>query len=291
MKFGTNIMGVGFRHLADVATAFDELGFESVWVPEHLVFPADAPTNYPLTINGAPPFTPDTPTYDAWVVLAYIAAATRRIRLGTNVYILPLRHPLQTARSVVTLDRLSNGRAILGVGVGWLAAEFESVGLGFADRGRRTDAAIDVIRALWTEDVIEVHDEHFDFGPVKFQPKPLQRPSIPIEVGGYAKPALRRAGARGDGWVEIGSTSIDDFRAKVDVVLQARADAGRTGHFEITVGGALANDPANYEALATAGATRILVDARFTMGPRLDADQLIAWATAFSDAHIDETFP
>lgn len=286
MKFGINIMGVSFRHVPEVARAYEALGFESIWMPEHLVFPAEPVTHYPLAINGAPPFTPDTPTYDPWVVLAFIACATERIRLATNVYILPLRHPLQTARSVVTADRVSGGRITLGVGVGWLDAEFAYTGQSFQDRGLRTDAAIDVLRALWRDDVIEVHDEHFDFGPVKFQPKPLQSPTIPIEVGGYSSAALRRAGERGDGWVEIGSATVAEFRERVETVLRIRADARRDGPFEITVTGELANDPTQYRALADAGATRIVIDPRAHLGPRLVPDQAIDWATQFAIRHV-----
>jgi alkanesulfonate monooxygenase SsuD/methylene tetrahydromethanopterin reductase-like flavin-dependent oxidoreductase (luciferase family) len=187
---------------------------------------------------------------------------------------------------VVTLDRVSNGRVILGVGVGWLEAEFEYVGLPFRDRGHRTDAAIDAIRKLWSEDVIEVRDEHFSFGPVRFEPKPLQRPTIPIEVGGFSTPALRRAGHRGDGWVEVGSRSVADFREKLDTVMEARGQAGRGGLFEVTVTGELANDPSQYEALAEAGATRVVVDPRATLGPRLQAEELVRWATEFAAAHI-----
>jgi probable F420-dependent oxidoreductase len=279
-------MGLSFRHFPEVARSFEAQGFESIWIPEHLVFPSEAPANYPVAINGAPPFTPDTPTYDPWVVLAYIAAATERIRLATDVYILPLRHPLQTARSVVTLDRVSNGRVTLGIGVGWLEAEFEYVGLPFRDRGHRTDAAIDTIRKLWSEDLIEVRNEHFAFGPVKFEPKPVQRPTIPIEVGGFSAPALRRAGHRGDGWVEVGSCSVADFREKLATVMDARAHSGRGGHFEVTVTGQLANDPSQYEALAEAGATRVVVDPRAALGPRLHPEELVAWASDFAAAHM-----
>ncbi len=279
-------MGLSFRHFPEVTRAFESQGFESIWVPEHLAFPVEVPDKYPVTINGAPPFTPDTPTYDPWVVLAYIAAATERIHLATAVYILPLRHPLQTARSVVTLDRVSNGRVILGVGVGWLEVEFDYVGMSFQDRGSRADSAIDGIRKLWSEDVIEVCDEHFDFGPLRFEPKPLKRPTIPIEVGGFSEPALRRAGHRGDGWVEVGSSSVADFRQKLDTVMDARARAGRNGPFEVTVTGELANDPSQYEALAEVGATRVVVDPRATLGPRLRPEELVSWASEFAADHI-----
>jgi probable F420-dependent oxidoreductase len=287
MKFGTAIMGVSLRSLPEVAAAYEVSGFESIWIPEHLVFPAEMPPTYPYSDTGFPPVTPDTPSYDPWVVLAYVASATTRIRLATNIFILPLRHPLQTARSVVTLDRVSGGRVTLGVGVGWLADEFEYLGLDFADRGRRTDAAIAAIRRLWSEDVIEVHDDHFDFGPVKFSPKPLQKPSIPIEVGGTSGAALRRAGRLGDGWIEIGAGDLDDFRRKLAVVLEARRDAGRTGPFEVTASGALAADVDGYRRLEEAGATRVVT------GPRPDSAQgrltpegAMEWAKRFADEVI-----
>lgn len=256
MKFGTSIMGVSLRSYPEVAATFEESGFESIWIPEHLVFPAEMPATYPYSPDGYPSVTPETPSYDPWVLLGYLAAATSRIRLATNIFILPLRHPLQTARSVVSVDRVSGGRVTLGIGVGWLAEEFEYLGLEFANRGKQTDASIRAIRRLWTEDVIEVHDEFFDFGPVRFNPKPLQQPCIPIEIGGASPAALRRAGTLGDGWIEIGSTGIDDFADKLRTVEAARRTAGRSGPFEITASGALADNISDYRRLRDAGATR-----------------------------------
>src|ERR1700730_4241829 len=125
MKFGTSIMGVSFRSYPKVAKAYEDNGFETIWIPEHLVFPAEMPPTYPYSDSGFPPVTSDTPSYDPWVVLSYLDGVTERIRLATNIYILPLRHPLQTPVSVLTLDRVSDGRVTLGVGVGWMADEFE----------------------------------------------------------------------------------------------------------------------------------------------------------------------
>jgi probable F420-dependent oxidoreductase len=283
MKFGTTIMGVSFRAYPEVANAYEENGFESVWLPEHLVFPAEMPPRYPYSDTGYPPVTSDTPAYDPWVVLGYVAAATERIRLATNVYILPLRHPLQTARSVVTVDRVSGGRVTLGVGVGWLPDEFEYLGLDFAGRGRRTDAAIDAIRRLWSEDVIDVANDQFRFGPVKFNPKPLQKPSIPIEIGGVSPPALRRAGRLGDGWIEIGSSDLDEFSARLAVVLQARRDAGRQGPFEVTASGGLARSAEDVRRLEEAGATRVVTGPRPHAGGRLTPQDAIDWAKRFAD--------
>jgi alkanesulfonate monooxygenase SsuD/methylene tetrahydromethanopterin reductase-like flavin-dependent oxidoreductase (luciferase family) len=190
---------------------------------------------------------------------------------------------------VVTLDRVSGGRVTLGIGVGWLPDEFEYLDVDFADRGRRTDAAIDTIRRLWSEDVIEVHDEHFDFGPVKFNPKPLQKPSIPIEVGGSSKPALRRAGRLGDGWIEIGSRDLDDFTAKLGVVMTAREDAGRAGPFEVTAGAALAGGGLDgYRRLEDAGVTRIMATPPRSPSPpwRVTPAAAAEWAKRFADEVI-----
>jgi probable F420-dependent oxidoreductase len=285
VKFGTTLLGVSLRDYPQVASLLERCGFESIWVPEHLVFPTSMPTTYPYSASGLPPVTPDSPSYDPWVVCGYLAAATERIRLGTNIYILPLRHPLQTARSVVTVDRVSGGRVTLGVGVGWLAEEFEYLGLSFGDRGRRADAAIAAVRRLWSEEVVEVHDGFFDFGPVKFYPKPLQRHGIPIEVGGSSPPALRRAGALGDGWIEVGCRDLAEFESKLAVVEAARREAGRTDPFEVTASATLARTVDDYRRLEDAGATRVIAMPR-AMGARLSPAEMADWAKRFSDEVI-----
>ena len=286
MKFGLPFFGISPRYYGEVAQAAEQAGFESVWIPEHLVLPVDIPPTYLYSESGFPPITADTPMYDPWVVLAAVSGVTSTIRLATNVFILPLRHPIATARSVVTLDRISGGRVTLGIGVGWLEEEFDVMGQSFHDRGRRTDEIIDILRRLWSDDVIEQHTGHFDFGPVKFNPKPLQQPSIPIEVGGTSGPALRRAGRLGDGWIEIGSTDLDDFRAKLAVVMEARRNAGRTGPFEVTASGALAHDVDGYRRLEEAGATRVVTGPRPADRGRLTPAEATDWAKRFADEVI-----
>jgi probable F420-dependent oxidoreductase len=286
MKFGAHIMGISLRHVPEVAQAFESNGIDSVWVPEHLVFPATIPATYPYTESGYPQITPDTPSYDPWAVLSYIAAATTTLRLGTNVYILPLRHPLQTARSVVTVDRLSGGRVMLGCGVGWLQDEFDYVDMPFKTRGKRADATIEVLRQLWEDDVIEVHDEHFDFGPVKFQPKPVQKPSIPIHIGGSSPAACRRAGRLGDGWIELGSKDLDDFKDKYEAVMDARRAAGRTGPFEVTMPTPLGNTLDDYRKLEDAGVTRIVVAPHTPRGERPTPQGWADWSKRFADEVI-----
>src|SRR5262249_25092263 len=153
----------------------DRLGFESLWMPEHLVVPLAA-SGSPHHGSDHPPIPSNVPMYDVFTYLSHIAAVTTRIRLGTHVYNIRLRHPFVTARAATTLDVLSNGRLNLGIGASWLREEWEAVGLDFDERGSRVDEAVGVCCRLWNDEVIEHHGEHFDFGPTAFEPKPVQRP-------------------------------------------------------------------------------------------------------------------
>lgn len=288
MKFGVFMIGLSPRHYPDVALACEENGFESIWMPEHLILPAEMPPTYPYSESGYAAIDGDTPMFDPWVVLGSVAHATTSIRLATNIYVLPLRNPFVTARSVITLDRISGGRVTLGAGVGWLEEEFEAVGENFADRGRRAEEIIGILRRLWTEEVIEHHGEFYDFGPVKFRPKPLQQPNIPIEIGGHGPPALRRAGRIGDGWVEVGSKTFDVLESRLAIVRQARADAGREHEpFEVSCG--LGNDVATIERCRDLGVTRVLNGplsdpANRGMDPtRLSKDTFTDWCKRFAD--------
>ncbi len=284
MKIGLPLFGLSPRFYADVAQSAEANGFESVWMPEHLVFPATMPATYLYSESGTPPVDVRTPLYDPWVALAYVAHATTAIRLATNVYVLPLRHPIPVARAVVTLDRLSNGRVTLGIGVGWLEDEFLAVGQSFHDRGARTDAMIDVLRRLWSDDVVEEHGSHFDFGPVTFEPKP-RRGQIPIEVGGATPRALRRAGRLGDGWVEVGCATLDDVREKLDVVLAARRDSGRDGDaFEVTLSGRFGHHLDDVRRAADAGATRIIASPPLTT--RMSPDVVVDFTKRYADEVI-----
>ncbi len=282
MKFGVSFM-FSPRIAAEVAVTLERAGFESLWVPEHLFFPTDMPPTYPYSDTGLPPVTSDTPCYDPWVLMAYLACATESIRLANNIYILPLRHPLAAARSIVTLDRVSGGRVTVGVGVGWMEEEFEWTGQSFHDRGRRTDEIIPILRELWTDDVIEHHGEHYDFGPLKFNPKPVQKGGIPIEIGGASKAAIERAGRLGDGWIEVGSTDLDDLGVKIGVVEQARREAGREElPYEITAMGAHVADLDAMRRAADLGVTRIIVGPWGTMG-RPTPESVAEWADQFAD--------
>lgn len=290
MKFGLGLKqpGIDVAEYPTIAQAAEQRGFESVWLPEHLLLPTTLPATYPYSGSGQAPINPATPELDPWVALAAVAAATSTIRLGTGVFILPLRHPVPTARSVMTLDRVSRGRVTMGIGVGWMAEEFAMVGQSFVDRGSRADECIAVIRHLFTADVVEHHGAHFDLGPAKFEPKPVQH-RVPIEVGGTSPAALRRAGRLGDGWIELGSADLDQVVGRLATIEAARRDAGRADEpFEVTCGLAAeqAADPAIEGRYEAAGVTRIMV-----APPRRDAryavEDVIEWVNRFGDTVID----
>jgi probable F420-dependent oxidoreductase len=287
MKFGLAMFGVSPRHYVEVARSAEEVGFESIWVPEHLVLPTTMSPAYPYSVDGLPPVTSTTPMFDPWVLLGAVAATTTALRLATYVYILPLRHPFVTARSLVTLDRVSGGRVTLGAGAGWLPEEFSAAGQSFGDRGRRMEETIPLLRRLWSEPAVEHHGEFFDFEPVAFEPKPLQRPSIPIELGGHSRPALRRAGRLGDGWIEVGSGDAETFAARLRVVLEARAESGHDrAPFEVSTG--LATDVDRVHRYEDLGATRAIVGPptaarRDTDRTRLDKDDVVAWCHWFAE--------
>ncbi|MFC9977297.1 TIGR03619 family F420-dependent LLM class oxidoreductase [Spirillospora sp. NPDC127200] len=233
MKFGVPL---GLVHPAvwkDLAVAADRLGFESVWLPEHLVFATDLSTaRYPGTEE--PGIRPETPLFDAPAYLCALAAVTERVRLGTAVYLYGLRHPFAAARAFATLDQISGGRAIVGVGAGWYEGEWLAAGVDFATRGRRLDEAIAVSRRLWTEPAVEHRGEFFDFPEVAFEPKPVQA-RLPIVAGGESKAALRRAATLCDGWISMPQT-LERAAPQLDRLRALREEAGREDEpFEITV--------------------------------------------------------
>ncbi|MDA8044760.1 MAG: LLM class F420-dependent oxidoreductase [Actinomycetota bacterium] len=256
MAFGVHLGSVNPRLWADVAEAADRYGFESVWVPEHLVIPLAA-SGSPHHGSEHPPIPATVPVYDAFGVLCFLAARTERIRLGINVYNIGLRHPFVTARAATTVDVLSGGRLELGIGASWLRAEWEAVGLDFDRRGPRVDEAIEVCRRLWSEPEVEHHGEFFDFAPVAFEPKPVQSGGPALQIGGDGEAALRRAATVGTGWMPM-NHSLEQIPAALDRIRARAAQVGRTAPVEVTIHGDVGR-PEDVEAYAAAGVTRVLV--------------------------------
>jgi probable F420-dependent oxidoreductase len=298
MKFGMSLSGLGARHYPEVAAVAEENGFDSVWMPEHLIFPAEMPAFYSYTPDGYPPMHSDTPSFDPFVVLGGVATRTSTIRLATGIFILPLRNPVMVARSVVTLDRMAGGRVVLGIGVGWMPDEFEIVGEDFRNRGARTDEMIDLMRQLWSEDTIEFHGTFYDIPPVRFFPKPVNKQlGIPIVVGGTSPGALRRAGRLGQGWMhhaqihvslysgeENPGTTEEDFAELTEhmaVINRHREEAGRADEpFEFVVGMGAAPD--RIRRVEEMGATTCTVGPS-AAGLRGTKDGFIDWIKRFAD--------
>src|SRR5579859_7006486 len=185
--------------LAHLAQHAEACGVESLWTVEHVVIPKGYQTPYPYSKDGKIPGGEDVAIPDPLLPLSFVAALTKKIKLATGVMILPQRHPLYVAKELATLDLLSGGRTILGIGSGWLKEEFDALGLDFHARGARTDEAIQSLRACWRDNPSSFHGKHFDFGPLMSFPKPAQ-PSIPVHIGGHSPAAARRAGRLGDGF-------------------------------------------------------------------------------------------
>ena len=257
MKLGITFGQLNPRYWNDVAVAADELGFESAWLPEHLVFPTEIRGQL-VPGEEHPPVPPTTPVFDACAYLSYVAGRTERLRLGTFVYLLGIRHPFISARAFATLDVVSGGRAEVGVGAGWLLTEWEAVGLDPRTRGRRLDEAVEVCRRLWTEELIEHHGEFFDFDEVAFEPKPVQKPHPPVLVGGESAAALRRAAAYGDGWIGMFHTP-DSVIERTEELRRLRDEVGRGDlPFTVTCMGPVESD-GDLARWEQAGVDRVIV--------------------------------
>ncbi len=178
--------------IARLATTAEGLGYESLWTGEHVVLidPQEAPS----------PVPPDSPFVDSVATLAFIAAKTEKIKVGSGIILLPQRDPIVLAKELAGIDVLSNGRLLFGLGVGYVEGEFRALGIPYEERGPRTSEHIEVLRTLWTQEKPSFDGQFTSFSGIQSRPLPVQKPHPPIHVGGMSPPALRRAVAQGDGW-------------------------------------------------------------------------------------------
>jgi len=245
----------------DYATRFsrlvESLDFESVWAVDHVVMCPDYKSHYPYSPDGRSPFDEDVVQPDPLTWLTWVAAATERIHLATGILILPQRNPLVLAKTVASLDHLSQGRLLLGIGVGWVKEEAEAVGIDFASRGRRCDEYIEAMRALWREPISSYQGEYVSFERVVSRPKPARPGGVPILVGGHSPAAARRAGRLGDGFYPLGVMG-EELASLLDIMRrEAEAHDRDPDAIEITCMGSL--DPSVSEAYAKLGIDRVLV--------------------------------
>ena len=270
-----------------IARAAEDAGWESVWTGEHYVLP-DPPV-------PASPAAADMPVLDPFVALAHLAAHTRTLRLGTGVTVVPWHHPLVLAKQVASLDRVSDGRLLFGIGVGYLAPEFEALGVPLADRGRRTDEALDAMQVVW-DGGDRFHGADVSFSGVRAEPRPLRPGGPPVHVGGYVAASYRRAVTRGHGWYGYALSPAATTEA-----LQGLRDAlswyerpAHLGELEVSVSPPAGTtlDDRTLAAYAEAGVTRLIalppragardadVQVRFVeeLGARIDGHAVLSAA-------------
>lgn len=265
MDFGIAFANVGpmieAEPAAEFALAAEEAGFESLWTVEHVVVPSGYESPYPYDPSGKMPGGEDSPIPDPLIWLSFVAAVTSRIKLATGILILPQRNPVILAKELATLDSMSQGRMLLGIGVGWLEEEFDAIGVPFSGRGTRNDDYMAAMRALWTEEKATHHSEFIDFTDCILRPRPTHG-TIPIHVGGHTDVAARRAGRIGDGFFP-GKGSHSELARLFDVVRDTAQEHGRdpdsiefsTGGNGAIGGGALDE----VKALADIGTTRVIL--------------------------------
>lgn len=266
MKFGLAFSNIepfaGPVQATRLAQAAEEAGFESVWTVDHVVIPAEYRSVYPYDPSGR--IGPDDTIFpDPLIWLSYISAATSTLRLGTAILILPQRNPVVLAKELATLDYLSGGRMILGVGVGWLKEEYEALGVPWEGRGRRGEESIGAMRALWSQQRASYDGVTTNFKECCLRPQPPQG-TIPIHIGGHSPIAARRAGRIGDGFFPFG-VDRDGVPALLEIVRQSALDAGRdASSIEVTMDSFVTSGDealADVKTLASLGASRVLIPA------------------------------
>jgi probable F420-dependent oxidoreductase len=235
MDFGLHLpassANVKPEDLVRFAQHAEELGFYCLTVADHVIVPKNISIPYPYTVDGRYPGTGYH--LETLTTMSFLAGATQRIRFATSVMIAPYRNPIITAKMLASLDVLSNGRVIVGLGVGWMKEEFDNLGTpAFPERGRVTDEYIRAFHELWTSDNPTFNGKFCNFSNIVFLPKPVQKPTIPIWIGGHSKQAIRRAALLGDGWHPIGGVPTiplepEDVRKDIATLTEFARAAGR----------------------------------------------------------------
>ena len=224
------MQGAQPQYLRTLAELVERLGFGTLWAPEHVVlFDTYAESKYPYSADGAFATTGDADWMDPFIALTWAAAHTSRIRLATGICLVPEHNPLELAKVVASVDRLSGGRFALGVGIGWSSEEFKALGIPFERRAQRTREYIDVMRRLWSEERTTFHGEFVNFDAARSYPKPEQGGRVPIIFGGESGPALRRVAEYGNGWFGFNLTP-DTAKAKTDRLHALLRENGRAPH-------------------------------------------------------------
>ncbi len=271
LRFGlafASSIGTDPASALEVAKVAEEVGFDSVWGGEHVIFPSSIESSYPYTPDGKIPATPETPIPDPLIWLAYVAAAAPTLRLGTCILILPQRNPLVLAKELATLDHLTGGRVELGIGVGWMREEFDALGIPWERRGARTDEYVAALRTIWSGSHVEFHGEFVDFEPLTCTPRPAQGADIPILVGGDTPAAIRRAARLADGYFpgEADPTKLAELIAALRTECQAQERNPDEVEINAMFGVQMKDPVAGAAQMEEAGVGRAMVPAFFFGG-------------------------
>ena len=256
MKFVLSTSFSTVAHLTQIAPVADDYGWDAMSFSDHVVHPEQISEPYPYTEDGSRRWGAFTDWPDPWVVIGALSTITQRLRFTNNIFVLPMRNPFLVAKAISTAAIVSNNRVTPAFGVGWSADEFALMQQDFRTRGKRTDEMLEIMRLLWTGEMVEYQGEHYQFERLEMNPAPSAR--IPIWIGGISDPAMRRAARLADGWVTDlqPSSEIIDSIARIR---QWRRDCGREHEpFEVMATPNDAWDADGYKRLEDAGVTHIL---------------------------------
>jgi probable F420-dependent oxidoreductase len=261
MRYGVSLFPLRPTQMVEVAVAAEELGYDSVWLGEHVIAPQVIRSEYPYHPGSEdePAFHAKLPFYDPYAALGFLAARTQQLLLAVSVSIVPLHDPYHLARSVATIDLFSEGRFLFGVGAGWLKEEFDLLGKEWSDRGQRLEESLEMMVRLWNDPDPEFDGRFYQLPPAGLEPKPLTRPHPPFIFGGMSRAALRRTAQLGDGWLGVG-LEVSDTLAIADRLRALRADHGRAEEpLELTVSvGSIPSDR-DIERLERGGVNRVVI--------------------------------
>lgn len=231
-RIGLSAYGMPAQDLLELSIAADRLGFDGIWLGEHLFHPAEYSSKHPsdgsVQHHTGPIVVPDTELVDPWVVFGAIAAATTQLQVATGIYLLPLRHPLLTARTVATAQQLSGGRVVLGIGAGWLREEFDALDVPFEQRMPRLEESVEVLRKAWAGGTFAHAGEHYSFPALQVTSQPVE---VPLVLGGNGPKALARAARLGDGWFSSGTPTMEVAVGLRDELVRRRQESGRAESF------------------------------------------------------------
>ncbi len=265
MKLGVDPLNVGYSDPATIvaiAKKAEEVGLESVWTFEHVIIPEEYASRYPYSPQGKMPITPDVPLVDPIVALSYVAGATKTLKLGTGVNILPQANPLLLAKQVAGLDFLSGGRFLFGVGVGWLAEEYAAMGVPFERRGARFDDYLVAMKKVWSGETVEHRSEFVQWTNFRSYPLPVQRPHPPILIGGASDRALLRVVEHGDGYIAP-NESFEQLERLLVRLREAATERGRDpSTIEVTAKWLAYKQPDGLARLRDLGVARAIVPIR-----------------------------